>query len=332
MLYNRRRFHGETIYPDIVLLCTIIAFLLSLAYWVVSIIHFPHEPSFVTHILARNQSDFVYHSLIRGFSDLTFSPTMTLEGGAEGTHGVSFLSLSIHALSVAIFGAYGYIVADIILFLGLFIALYLLLQNFSHDSSASALVAVMTLVSLFVVATYFPEYTHVFSIRFPRPLVSSIFAIVCLRFMAELYSTPLNLCHHYQWAFLGCCLALLFQADPYLACSIWFTCAILFLRVFVRFSKLRPQFLIVTIKIIAICCGVLLPFFIQQFRMTPEMAARIGLHSVRDPFDYIKLYFSLAPDMTWWHLSIYVFLCVSAMICYRFFKSKHHDSLACFIV
>jgi hypothetical protein len=198
----------------------------ALSPWIRTRLRFPDDSFDVSVIYRSHVGDIQYYPLIAELSRGSFTDETIKE--LKGTQILSFPTASMlpHALAFALFGAPGFMVADVvvaILYFSCVVAFFRVLgASWSASTIGSLFVSLSIPLELSILAdlgplvTKLPILTRLWGLRIPRPFVSELFIVlsfvVSLRIMA---SNDRGRTAH--WVAIAAAYALLLQSDLHAA-------------------------------------------------------------------------------------------------------------------
>src|SRR5262249_22758251 len=149
---------------------------------------------------------------------LELGESMLFERAGQGISSFPIVSIAPHALSLALFGAYGFLVADLLIYLAYYFAVVGLLRIARIPTllrNAVALVLVCGGANFqYLLAKLGPSWSWdffrswdlmfwVWGERFPRPFVSELFLLAALAAALWLIQSRRNLSRPRNWALAG---------------------------------------------------------------------------------------------------------------------------------
>jgi hypothetical protein len=251
----------------------------GLIYWIVSIILRSNEP-FPVIILYRF-GDIDYLSLIYALSRFQFHEFVT--EGIESPRLLLFPAGSsmFHAMSIALFGDYGFPLADGVLSVVRLIVCLLVSRFFFRTPTAviSAGLAIFVLTGPLPLVSRYWElfYRPLWDMRYPRPFVTGIFALALVVSIYHLYATrPGNRIRPALCVIHGVLIGLSAQGDLHLGIIASFTTAAVLTYSVVRSPTRWIAPVIAGVQIGAACLIAMTPMIVQVLNSTPDATRRLG--------------------------------------------------------
>jgi hypothetical protein len=274
------------------------------AYWIGSLLRLP-EASWAEILMYRPDGDNQLFPVITALSKLNFGDPTDVVNYGRGLGGFQAIILLPHALAWAIFGPWGYVLADVAFAWIYFAALVIFLRRCNCGSFASLLVgsALATgslqrlsvklgesLAKLLVLTRHaLTEWDvppllglPIFEKRIPRALITEILVVLLLYFLFRLW-------HARRWPALkqgivvGGLMALLVQGDPYSFSALGLLLLAVVARTMAGNGWRFPWPFAAGGGLGAVLCGWF--FVVQQALQSHECAVRFGLA----PYSRLKL-------------------------------------------
>jgi len=259
----------------------------ALSYWVYAYHKDPSAPLSVTAIY-RQPDDVEYYEQIQAMSRGNFGESNIAEKHGSGVASFPYASFVLHAICYRLFGAVGFIVADVIVYLVFFRLLAALLgllgggQLVSHAAAAMIVTdgfsRLMGMLSGYeILGSRF--VFEVWGTRIPRPFITEVFFLACLFFAVSLLTGHSAPTKRRSWINIGVALSLLIQGDVYLAvtagASIGLLAAYLLLESPKRADLIKCLLWFAVSALVAV-----LPFLLQRLLEHPDLPRRLGVFSL----------------------------------------------------
>lgn len=187
-----------------------------LTYWVTGLRRDP-----IDVVTIYRDGDYEYFPLVAGLAEPTLGDPIHWEDHGEGVVSFPLPSLLPHAVATRVFGAYGFLVLDVLLVTAVYAIVAALLRALliprplaallafaSACGSAPPLQEVLGLLGLWV--------TPLWGIRFPRPLVADVYLLLSCLLLLRLVAHGAHQ-RAREWALAGATLGLVVQSEPYAA-------------------------------------------------------------------------------------------------------------------
>ena len=180
--------------------------------------------------------DYLYFPFILNLSEFNLKPDYLDNPLIESSLPIPIYSIILHSLFYKLFGLYSFLILEIFF---LFLFIYLLtkiLEKFNLNFAQSILVSLLLIIFLNInyVLKYFYSIPYfgienLFSYRFPRPLVSSVYFLLGFLIVLDFFKNHKNK-NYFFYILLGFVLALNFG-------SVFYNFIILSLLLFFSFLK-----------------------------------------------------------------------------------------------
>lgn len=255
--------------------------------WYRSFASFPDEPIDVSIIYRGSPSgDIQYFPLISQLAHGTITDGSVKE--SEGTILRSFPHATVlpHAVSVAAFGDYGFLVADTAVTIFYFLLLVLLFRTIGVSRPLSALAACFLALQIRLrlsanftlgpLSSEFPLIPSVWGTRIPRPFISELFLLAVLT--ATIRVLTRERAKRKDWLLLALVFGLLLQGDVHSALMFGMVAP------YVIISRIRHDGLTKTLRHILysglLFFVVMAPFILQRLLEHPDIPVRWGVFEV----------------------------------------------------
>ena len=247
----------------------------------------------------RRAGDAQYFPLVSALARLNIGDPSVYEAHGSGVASFPFAPLLGHAVFVAIFGRFGWLIADVAVAIAhLLLGRWLLVRvgvpsRWALLASLTALFACLQdwfspFHAVGVPIGMFPSVsvaTPLSPLRFPRPYVTELFVLLALGALLQLCVPPRGRTRDRRWdaVLAGAAVAGLAQADIYAAAGIlpWFACFTLVRLVWEGREPGggRPARQL-ALLLAGTACVLMIPFALQRLFEQPDMARRLGMHRV----------------------------------------------------
>jgi|694.fasta_scaffold78299_2 hypothetical protein len=281
--------------------------------------------------------DYLYFPFILNLSEFNLKPDYLDNPLIESSLPIPIYSIILHSLFYKLFGLYSFLILEIFF---LFLFIYLLtkiLEKFNLNFAQSILVSLLLIIFLNInyVLKYFYSIPYfgienLFSYRFPRPLVSSVYFLLGFLIVLDFFKNHKNK-NYFFYILLGFVLALNFG-------SVFYNFIILSLLLFFSFLKkiynlnfeLSLFFLKKKFVLLMSFIFFSLPFLWIIFNSETTYLERIGVIKL----DYIQKFYLFKYLFS--KITTYHFLFVLLIIFYLFFlllkKKKLNSSTIIFFL
>ena len=259
-------------------------FYVSIKYFL-SIFEYPDE-NLVLKIIRFNDMEYAY--LVESFSRLDFSTDWSKIEKSEHIIGFPIFSTIFHSLVFKPFGYYSFYILEVIFFFFIIYLFFLILLKFENNNirSLNGILILLIICQLIEFGKFY--YTGFFSklnpitefigLRFPRPITTSIFAMLFLVNLVDLVNKKISENKNNIY-FISLSLALLINSFFHLF-FIFFILAFLYLAPKIlkeSSSNFSEIFKVIFFSSLLILIGISI-FFVQQNFSEPDYANRIGVH------------------------------------------------------
>ncbi len=269
---NRETFRG-------LLLCVLGIALVALVPWIVSRIAFPAEPFDASVIYRSQEGDIEYFPLVAELARGTVTDETIKESRGALLRPFPHVTLLPHAVSVAAFGSYGFVVADVLAAISYLLLLVLLFRTVgvSHALSIMAAFCVALRIPVYLLdSAGLPAVFTLWGMRIPRPFISELYLLLTLIATWRLLVNPARVIH---WLVLAGALGLLVQGDIHAVLIFALSSPALMFVIVRREGVLRT--LRNSVYAGLFLAVVMSPFLVQHFLEHPDIPVRWGMFPMR---------------------------------------------------
>jgi len=305
------------------LLIFLFSLFLILFKWVFSYYQFNDE-NLLNKIIFEIQ-DFYYFPHIIYLLELDFSPNYLENYLAENFIPTPIFSVIFHSIFLKLFGFLGFIFLEFIsvyLFLFIFIKFFLKL-NIDLPLATLSSILILMLPSLFnfieIFGLNFPNLENFYSLRFPRPLLTSVFFLWGLYLSISYFISKNNYIREY--VFIAIVLGLTFSSYYYNFIHL----SLIFLFIFILknfenrlYFKNNYQKLILSLIIFIV---IILPFFTLFYFSEADFLSRVGVISLDGNKKFILLNHLLEKIFSLKFLPLFLINVVSLITLYNLDES-----------
>ena len=268
-----------------------------------SIIEFPNE-NFILKIMRFSDLEYAY--LVESFSRFDFSTDWSYFEKSKNIIGFPIFSIIFHAIAFKAFGYYSFYILEIIFFFLIICIFFKILIKLEKDvlKSLNGILILLVICQFIEFGKFydpglfakFNPVTEFIGLRFPRPLVTSVFALIFLINLMNITDKKFIESKNNIY-FISLSLALLINSFFHLF-FIFFVLAILYLipkLLNEGLVDLNNKTKIIFNSSLIILVGISV-FFIQQSLSEIDYSNRIGVHylNISDKFknsiDFFKIY------------------------------------------
>jgi hypothetical protein len=265
--------------------------------------------------------DYLYFPFILNLSEFNLKPDYLNNFFVESSLPIPIYSIILHSLFYKLFGLYSFLILEIFFF---FIFIYLLtkiLEKFNLNFTQSILVTLLLIIFLNI--NYFLKYFYsipffgienLFSYRFPRPLVSSVYFLLGFLIILDFFNNHKNK-NYFFYIILGLVLALNFGSVFYnfIILSLLFFFSLL-IKIYNLNFYLSLPFLKKKLVLLISFIFFSLPFLWIIFNSETTYLERIGVIKL----DFIQKFYLLKYLFS--KIISYYFLFILLVIFYLFFS------------
>jgi hypothetical protein len=245
--------------------------------WVAARHRHPAEAWSVTAMYREMEA--VHPAMIAAIGQPTLGETADHEHAGQGVRGFPMASTAPHGLGYALFGAPGYLVADLAMAGGYLVVLRWLLHILGLGAGPATAVALLLACRVAVplsnlcgdqVPTFWGE-------RLPRPFNTEVYATAVLALLVALVRWPQLRTSRWLWALLGLGLAVTLQGEPYWVVPLGCAAGLLLGWSLLHRSASWP------VALWWVGGGLLTgaPFLLQRLTAHPDVARRLGVFPLR---------------------------------------------------
>ena len=260
--------------------------ILALLPWVLSRRAFPNEPFDVTVVYRDLGGDIQYFPLVTQLARGTLTEQSIRESSGSALRSFPFLTLSPHAVCFALFGAYGYPLADLVVSELYFLLVLLFLRTLRVSAVPSTAVAFLlawnvpcnlsTHLGLGPLEIDFPLVGVIWGKRIPRPFVSEVFMLLMLVAVTHFLVTK-KPGRAIPWLAVAGAFGLLLQGDVHSAIIFAFSGPVL-LGVVKRAGLRRSLANLLAAGMLFVV--IISPFLAQRLLEHPDIPVRWGVFEV----------------------------------------------------
>jgi hypothetical protein len=263
------------------------AFLAGLSYWITS---FWREPglSLAVRLLYRPEGDIQYLPLVSAVSRGIFGESGFLDSFRSGVSAFPLSPLIPYAAAHALFGDWGFVIADGVTGLVMFLIMALFLRTAGASAWVSRCVSLLCVIGL---ATWLSSQGAKVGVpgvaslsfwgpRYPRPLVTEPIWLLNLTLVLALFHHPEARRSRLFWSILALAFAALVQADIYAASAQGPLLAAIVGWVVLRNRDDRRVWTGLALFVLVTAVA-LIPFAVQQASIVPDIPRRFGLIPVK---------------------------------------------------
>ncbi|HKX07758.1 MAG TPA: hypothetical protein VJN67_06165 [Stellaceae bacterium] len=267
---------------------------LSLAYWLISLLIFPHQ-SLDVAVLYR-LGDVEDYPRIKELAELNFFPTYDGLNHADGMSLNPYGGNFIHALCFRLFGMYGFVVADIVAYAIFAVAMY---RIFVQIAPKPRLAIAFILLAASLWLQPYLVYLNFYYPRIPRPLIAELwFLLFIAEFLKFDFSTRKFLTSAKGSIYLGVLAALNLLSDPYSFLVIGLLLGATFLHDLALAHAGTRRVAISRYAALAVTCALLsVPLLIQVVYASPGLKDRFGAFPITDRLLLIRWFLFSRPDV-----------------------------------
>jgi hypothetical protein len=251
----------------------------ALAPWVSSRVSFPNEPFDVSVIYRSREGDIQYFPLIAQFARGTITDGTLKETEGSTLRSFPFATLLPHAFSVAVFGQYGFVVADVLVAVAylLFVVLLCRTVGVSPPLSIIAALCIALRLPIYLFDTAgLPPMFKLWEMRIPRPYVSELYLVMTVVAALALLTTKQARLSH--WLLLAAAFGLLLQGDIHGAFILVVASPVVFYYIVKRDGLART--LRSGLYASVLVAVLISPFVAQQLVQHPDIPVRWGVFPV----------------------------------------------------
>ncbi len=268
-----------------------------------SIIEFPNE-NFILKIMRFSDLEYAY--LVESLSRFDFSTDWSYFEKSKNIIGFPIFSIIFHAITFKAFGYYSFYILEIIFFFLIICIFFKILIKLEKDvlKSLNGILILLVICQFIEFGKFydpglfakFNPVTEFIGLRFPRPLVTSVFALIFLINLMNITDKKFIECKNNIY-FISLSLALLINSFFHLF-FIFFVLAILYLIPKILnegLVDLNNKTKIIFNSSLIILVGISV-FFIQQSLSEIDYSNRIGVHylnlsdKLKNSIDFLKIY------------------------------------------
>jgi hypothetical protein len=288
--------------------------------WLRSFQNFPGESIDVSAIYRGDPpGDIQYFPLISQLSRGTITDGTIKELDGSALRSFPHATILPHAISIALFGDYGFLLADIAVTVCYFLLVVLLFRTMGVPNPLSILTgcflalnipfSLVLNLTLGPVSNSFPFFPGVWGMRIPRPFVSELFLVASL--IAALRLLIADRTKRSHWLWLAFTFGILLQGDVYSALTFALVSPCLIIVV-VRREGLRPT-LNNCLLAGVLFTGVVTPFLLQRWIEHPDIPTRWGVFELN----------RMAGFQTYWRQLLAPTFVIALVFITRILASQH---------
>jgi hypothetical protein len=279
----------------IVMMVSAAAFM-PFAYWAAAAIFLPNKD--ITFLALYRYGDIEYYPLIKALAAFNLKPTFDSAYAGDSMSQFPVGALFIHAVSLKIFGMYGFIVADAVIFAIFFFAVYRICLAVSPARPWLALATSIIAASFSLdIHTYLPligHYFYFYYLRIPRPFVSELWFFLFVGSLLEAKRGERPFPNSILVAvFLGVLAGLELQSNIYFFIVMGLLLGIMFVVDAVRFRTSFFRSVLAKYALLAaVALAVAVPFLIVLLNGNPALKVRFGIFPIRQRAEMLAWFVS----------------------------------------
>jgi len=299
------------------------SFLTILFKWVFSYYHFNEENLLNKLIFEIN--DFYYFPHIIHLLELDFSPNYLENFEPKNFITFPIFSIIFHSIFLKLFGFIGFIFLE---FLSLYLFLFILVNIFVKldiDLNLSILSSILFFILpiLFIYIELFglnlPNLENLYSFRFPRPLITSIFFFWGLYLSIKYYLSKQT--SNKEYIFISIVLGLTFVSYYYNFIVLVLTFLLIFItKNFENKAYFKKNYRSILLSFF-IFIIIISPFFILFYYSEPDYLSRIGLISLNTDKKFLLLRYLFEKIFSLKFLPLFITGILSLYFLFKFDRS-----------
>lgn len=260
---------------DVLFVC--VALLSVLTYWVVGLRHYPLDV-----LVTYRYGDDLYLPLVVGLSEGNLGDSTHFEDHGKGVVSFPLVNLLPHALALRVFGDVGFVVMDALLVGVVYALTRALFRAATAPPPLDRLLAFVSasaapeLLRQLLGAVWLPFPVVLWDVRFPRPLLSYVYQLVCCLVLLRLLARDRHDSRR-EWLLAGGALGVAVQSNPWAG----FTLAAGFALVTLALwrAQFRHDLRRLAVHVAAasgVCVATFVFFAVQRLGEHPSVPSRLG--------------------------------------------------------
>ena len=280
----------------------------------------------VLAIYRSNVGDIQYFQAIEAVSKFNIREVNIFENLGHGVQGFPIMSLLIYSVLFKIFGAIGFVIADIFIYYTFFCLLILLFRIIGAGRFLSLIIALIVCSSLienivmFVLPEHFQWSFRLWGMRIPRPFVTELFIVstMCL----NIYFIKSKVESKILFFLTGISIAILTNMDLFAGFQF------ILIQMFILFVNIKSfDFKTLSKRVFWSVFGFflfILPFLIQQSYLTNEISTRNGIIALTSLNQALHLIIDIKSYLFVEIIMIISFFIIVYFLNYKIFRSDEN--------
>lgn len=264
---------------DALFVCAALVSVLS--YWTVGLRTYPLDV-----LVTYRYADDLYLPLVVGLSQGNLGEPTHLETHGQGVLSFPLVNLVPHAVALRAFGAAGFVVMDVLLVVLVYFLTRALLRAATVPRWLASLLAFVNacaapeLLAALLGAVFLRVPVHLWDVRFPRPLVSHVYVLLCCLMLLRLVAGERH-DRRREWLLAGGALGVAAQANPWAGFTLGAAAGLVTLFLWRdRFRDDRRRLVAHAVSASAALAATLCPVALQRLGEDPTFSLRLGLFPV----------------------------------------------------